>query len=77
MGVGGENTSYTLRPIRAEKTEPTSNALNVLHPLNGDEQKSRLPYPVGKPFATPDPQAEKRNRYKLQDDGGIDPQSLF
>lgn len=80
MGVGGENTSSTLRPIRAEKTEPAPNALNALQPeppLNGEEQKSHLPYPVGKPFATPDRKAEKHNRYKLQDDGDIDPASLF
>lgn len=80
MGVGGENTSSTLRPIRAEKTEPTSNALNALQPeaaLKGEEQKSSLPYPVGRAVPLQDHQAEKQNRHKLHDDADIDPQSLF
>lgn len=41
MGGGGENTSSTLRPTRAEKTEPEFKPLNVLPPeaaLNGGEQ---------------------------------------
>lgn len=41
MGVGGENTSSTLRADPAEAPDKTSNALNVLQPeaaLNGGEQ---------------------------------------
>ena len=40
-GVGGENTTSTLRPTRAKASDTTSNALNVLQPeppLNGGEQ---------------------------------------
>lgn len=91
MGVGGENTSSTLRADPAEASDTASNALNVLPeradietikkrvralpPLSSYEQKSHLPYPVGKPFATPDHVTEKQNRYNLQNE--IDPESLF
>ena len=79
MGGGGENTSSTLRPIRAESTKTTSNALNVLPPdsIFSDEQKNHNPYPVGRAIPLRDHEVEKRNRHKLHDDGDIDPASLF
>ena len=77
MGGGGENTSSTLRADPAETTLQTSNALNVLPPgpiLNGDEQKSHNPYPVGRAVPLQDHEVERRNRKALDD---IDPASLF
>lgn len=77
MGGGGENTSSTLRADPAETTLQTSNALNVLPPgpiLNGEEQKSHNPYPVGRAVPLQDHEVERRNRKALDD---IDPASLF
>lgn len=77
MGGGGENTSSTLRADPAEASDTTSNALNVLQPevaLNGGEQKSSLPYPVGRAVPLQDHEVERRNRKALDD---IDPASLF
>lgn len=100
MGVRGENTTSTLRPIRAETPDNDANGLNKLaklppikaanwrkteqpfKPLNEPSSSdlatpsSPLPYPVGKPFATPDHIAEKRNRHRLNETD-IDPASLF
>jgi len=78
MGVGGENTPSTLRADPAEASDTTSNALNVLQPeaaFNGGEQKSSLPYPVGRAVPLQDHEAERLNRAKLAED--IDPASLF
>lgn len=80
MGVGGENTSSTLRADPAETTSPEFKPLNVLPPgpvLNGDEQKSHNPYPVGRAVPLRDHEVEKQNRYKLHDDGDVDHASLF
>lgn len=77
MGGGGENTSSTLRADPAETTLQTSNALNALPPgpiLNGEEQKSHNPYPVGRAVPLQDHEVERRNRKALDD---IDPASLF
>ena len=79
MGGGGRNTSSPLRADPAETTLQTSNALNVLPPgpvLNGDEQKSHNPYPVGRAVPLQDHEVERRNRKALRSDD-IDPASLF
>lgn len=78
MGGGGENTSSTLRADPAEDPSRPFRALNVLQPetaLNGGEQKSSLPYPVGRAVPLQDHEAERLNRAKLAED--IDPASLF
>lgn len=56
------------RPFRA-LNEPSSSDLAT--------PSSPLPYPVGKPFATPGHVTEKQNRYGLSRDEDIDPASLF
>lgn len=78
MGVGGENTPSTLRADPAEDPSRPFRALNVLQPeaaFNGGEQKSSLPYPVGRAVPLQDHEAERLNRAKLAED--IDPASLF
>jgi hypothetical protein len=89
-GGWGEKTPYTQRPIRAEDPSEPSNALNKPHerpPIKaagwrraektGAPVEQPLPYPVGKPFATPNHQAEKQNRQKLADNDPVDPSTLF
>lgn len=77
MGVGGENTSSTLRADPAEDPSRPFRALNGPSSSDLATPSSPLPYPVGKPFATPGHVTEKQNRYGLSRDEGIDPQSLF
>lgn len=80
MGVGGENTSSTLRADPAEDPHQPFRALNEPSPPGppvAETPQSHLPYPVGKPFATPGHVTEKQNRYGLSRDEDIDPQSLF
>lgn len=77
MGVGGENTSSTLRADPAETTSPEFRALNEPSSSDLATPSSALPYPVGKPFATPGHVTEKQNRYGLVDNDPIDPASLF
>lgn len=76
-GGGGINTSSTLRADPAKAPHRPFRALNVLQPeaaLNGGEQKSSLPYPVGRAVPLQDHEVERRNRKALDD---IDPASLF
>lgn len=80
MGVGGENTSSTLRADPAEDPHQPFRALNEPSPPGppvAETPQSHLPYPVGKPFATPGHITEKQNRYGLVDNDPIDPASLF
>lgn len=77
MGGGGENTSSTLRADPAEDPSRPFRALNEPSSSDLATPSSPLPYPVGKPFATPGHVTEKQNRYGLSRDEDIDPQSLF
>ena len=77
-GGGGVNTPSTLRPDRAEDPQRPFKPLNEPPPppLVAETPQSRLPYPVGKPFAPPDRTVEKRNRAGLAETD-VDPASLF
>ena len=77
MGGGGENTSSTLRADPAEDPSRPFRALNGPSSSDLATPSSPLPYPVGKPFATPGHVTEKQNRYGLVDNDPIDPASLF
>lgn len=87
MGVGGENTSSTLRADPAEDPHQPFSPLNAASegtagPSENVNPLNRIPYPVGKPFATPDHVVEKRNRHNLMPappvvEDPIDPASLF
>lgn len=77
MGGGGENTSSTLRADPAEDPHRPFRALNEPSSSDLATPSSPLPYPVGKPFATPGHVTEKQNRHGLSRDEDIDPQSLF
>lgn len=77
MGVGGENTSSTLRADPAEDPHQPFRALNEPSSSDLATPSLPLPYPVGKPFATPGHVTEKQNRYGLSRDEDIDPTSLF
>ena len=77
MGGGGENTSSTLRADPAEDPSRPFRALNEPSSSDLATPSSPLPYPVGKPFATPGHVTEKQNRYGLVDNDPIDPASLF
>lgn len=80
MGGGGENTTSTMRADPAEDPSRPFRALNEPSPPGptvAETPQSHLPYPVGKPFATPGHVTEKQNRYGLSRDEDIDPQSLF